>query len=54
MQHHQLVALAGMLERTLVCGFNAYRLLLAMDARQTLGGPSPDVNLSATLDSINN
>src|SRR5690606_566688 len=29
-QHHQLVALARMLERSLVRGFNTYRLLPAM------------------------
>jgi len=52
-QHHQLVALARVLERTLVRGFNTHRLLLAMYARQALGRPGPDMNLSAALDSFN-
>src|SRR5690606_18541963 len=52
-QHHQLIALAGVLERTLVRRFNPYRPLLAMDAHQALGRPGPDMNLSATLHPIN-
>jgi len=52
-QHHQLVALARVLERSLVRGFNPYRLLLAVDAGRALGGPSPDMNLPATLDPFN-
>jgi len=35
-QHHQLIALASVLERTRVRRFNPYRLLLAMDARVSL------------------
>src|SRR3546814_10414139 len=41
------------LKRTLVGGFNPYRRLLAMDAGQALGGPGPDMNLSATLHAFN-
>src|SRR5690606_30181803 len=52
-QHHQLIALAGVLERTLVRRFNPYRPLLAMYAHQALGRPGPDMNLSATLHPIN-
>jgi len=48
-QHHQLVALAGVLERTLVRRLNSYRLSLAMYACQALGRPGPNMDLSATL-----
>ncbi|AEC19903.1 hypothetical protein PT7_3554 [Pusillimonas sp. T7-7] len=53
MQHHQLVALAGVLERTLVRRFNTYRPLLTMDARQALGRAGPDVNVSVPLYALN-
>jgi hypothetical protein len=52
-QHHQLAALAGVLERTRVRRLNSYHLLLAMYAYQTLGRPGLDRYLSATLHAFN-
>jgi len=50
---HQLITLACVLERSLVCGFNPYRLLLAMDAGRAPGWPGPHMNLSTSLDPFN-
>ena len=52
-QHHELVALTGVLERTLVRRFNPYRLLLAMDAGRAPGRPGSHMNLPASLDPFN-
>jgi hypothetical protein len=52
-QHHQLITLAGVLERSVMRGFNAYRPLLAGHTHRALGQSSPDMDLPTTLDAFN-
>nr|WP_233208217.1 hypothetical protein [Pollutimonas subterranea] len=52
-QHHDLVALTRVLERTLVRRFNAHRRLPAMHAGRTLGRSGPNMNIAAPLHALN-
>jgi hypothetical protein len=52
MQHHELVALAGVLERSAVGGLDAHPLARAARAGRPLTRPGPDVDLFATPDGV--
>src|SRR5690606_21768625 len=51
-QHHDLVALAGVFEGAPVRGLDAHALVLAMDAGWTLCGPRPNMNILVALHAL--
>src|SRR5699024_609273 len=51
-QHHDLIALARMLEGAPVRGLDAHRLVLTVDAGRTLAGPRPDMDILVTLNML--
>src|SRR5690625_860907 len=51
-QHHDLVALAGVFEGASVRGLDAYALVLAMDAGRARRGTRPDVNILVTFNAL--
>ena len=52
-QNHDLIALAGVLERPAMSGLDADRFARAVHARRAGGGPGPDMNPQLAIHALN-